>query len=153
MKTPLILILLILIVSCNANKGDYEYSEKMSVIFKEDINDKDIPFEPTISEVQEAEIAFRDYLTQSKSDTINFPIKQNRIPNLDRLEYYKRRYFGRVNIEGEKVIKVEYIFNRCISGEDRDNKEWKNPNYLKNIDSTCWFKFQYNLNKNVIYGL
>lgn len=154
MKTTLIIsIIILLLISCTANKKNYEFSAKNSVIFKEDPNEKDVPFEPSISEVEEVEIAFRDYLIKSKTDTANYNIRQKNIPKLDKLEYYKRRYFGRENIEGEKVIKVEYIFNRCITSKNRNEEKWRNVLYIEKVDSMCWFKFQYNMARKEIYGL
>ena len=153
MKITLIIFILLLFVSCTTIKEDYQFSEEVCVIFKEDPNDKDLPFEPTISDVEEVEIALRDYLIKSKTDRTNYKIRQKNIPKPDKLQYYKRRYFGRESIEGEKVIKVEYIFNRCMSPEDRDKENWKNIIYLEKVDSMCWFKFQYNMDRKEIYGL
>lgn len=153
MKNSIILFFLIFFYSCTSNNQDYIFSDKDCVIFKEDSNEKDVSFEPSISEVEEVEIAFRDYLNKSKKETLSKDFKQRNIPELNELKYYKRRYFGRINIEYEKVIKVEYIFNRCLKPQDRDNEEWKKINYLKNIDSMCWFSFSYNLKRKVIYGL
>jgi len=153
MKITPIISILILFANCTTNKTDYEFSEKTCVIFKEDPNEKDIPFEPTISDVEEVEIAFRDYLKKSKTDTTNYKISQNNIPKPDELKYYKRRYFGRENIEGEKVIKVEYIFNRCMTPKDRNEENWKNIRFIQTVDSMCWFNFQYNMERMEIYGL
>lgn len=147
------LTIFLLFAACTAQKKGYEFSEETCVIFKEDPFDKDVPFEPTVAEVEAVEKEFRAYLQKSKTDTINYPISQKDIPLEEELSYYKRRCFGRENIEGEKVIKVQYIFNRCISPQDRAKEQWKNINYLERVDSTCWFSFQYNMERREIYGL
>ncbi len=153
MKTITILSILILFANCTTQSTDYAFSEKTCVIFDADPNEKDVPFEPSIADVEEVEIAFRDYLKKCNTDTTNYKISQKNIPKPDELKYYKRRYFGRENIEGEKVIKVEYIFNRCISPKDRKEENWKNISYIESVDSTCWFSFQCNLDRMEIYGL
>ncbi len=146
-----ILVILVLFVNCTTKKNDYQCSDEMCVIFKEDPNDKDTPFEPTPSEIEEVEIAFRNYIVSNKPDSLTFGIHHKNVPKPDKLVYYKRRYFGRINIENEKVIKVEYIFNRCITPEDHDQERWKDLLYLEKVDSMCWFSFQYNMSRNEIY--
>jgi hypothetical protein len=152
-KRLLYITLLILICSCNTNKKDYIFSDEDCVIFKEDPNEKDESFEPTISEVKEVETAFRDYLDIIRQDTINYALRQQNVPKSEKLKIYKRRYFGRVNTEGEKVIKAEFIFVTYLTSKERKKEQWKEINYLENKESMCWFSFQYNLERKVIYGL
>lgn len=149
----LTILLIIISFGCSNRKKEYEFTNENAVIFLEDPTEKDISFEPTISEVENTEIALQNYLKNKISDTVKFTKNGNQLPTSDRLVYYKRRYFGRINTENEKVIKVEYIFNRCMSPQERDLEKWKDFDFKKNIDSSCWFSFQYNLNRKEIYGL
>jgi len=70
------------------------------------------------------------------------------VPLQDQLKHYKRRYFGRSSIEGEKVIKIEFVFVRC-GGQD----EWKKIEYTNDNTKDCWWSVQYNIDRDEIYDL
>lgn len=153
----LIIASTLFLFSCANEENGLQYSDEYIVIFEQDPNDKDVPFEPSISEVKEAEAAFITYL-KNRKDTLNYPIFQKHIPEEERLIYYKRRFFGRVNIENQKVIKVEFIMNRCMNNKDRNSYNWKRVDYIRKMmnkesQRTCWFSFQYNIDQKLVYGL
>ena len=149
------MLLIALVYSCSRKEKDTLFSEDVCVIFNEDPLEKDVSYEPTISEVEKVELVFREYLKKSKSDSINYPIAQKQIPAIGSLKYYKRRYFGRENIEGEIVIKVEYIFNRCMSPQEREREResWKKVNYRSKVHPSCIFSFQCNMERMKVHGL
>jgi hypothetical protein len=70
------------------------------------------------------------------------------VPLQDQLKYYKRRYFGRTSIEGEQIIKIEFVFVRC-GGQD----EWKKIEYTNDKTKDCWMSVQYSIDHDQIYDL
>lgn len=71
-----------------------------------------------------------------------------KVPLQDQLKCYKRRYFGRTSIEGEKIIKIEFIFVRC-GGQN----EWKQIEYTNDKTKDCWWSVQYSIDYDQIYDL
>lgn len=90
---------------------------------------------------------YLDNLTKNNK-TILVNSLDKKVPLQEQLRYYKRRYFGRTNIEGEKVNKIEFVFVRC-GGQD----EWKKVNYTNEKTKDCWLSVQYNIDNDSIYDL
>lgn len=120
------------------------------VVFEADTRDKDIAFKPTKKQIDKAESKLIEYLvTKEKNNQTVFASSLNgKAPLQDLLKYYKRRYSGRTSIEGEKILKIEFIFVRCGGQND-----WKEIEYTSDRTKECWWSVQYSIDRDLIYGL
>lgn len=120
------------------------------IAFADDPREKDICFKPTSGQIERAEKKLVDYLNSKteNNQTIFVYRLDEKIPLQDYLHYYKRRYFGRTNIEGIKIIKIEFVFVRCGGRE-----EWKQIEYTTNDTRECWWSVQYDLDNDQIFDL
>lgn len=145
-----IILTLFTIVSCDSSPRQISDSGREGFVFKSAPNEKDISFIPTDSQIDRAENKLAEYLMKKTKnhETIYENVFNEKIPLEDRLKYYKRRYFGRINIENEKVIKIEFVFVRCAG-----NEEWKKIEYTTEKNKECWWTVQYNINSDDIYDL
>lgn len=119
-------------------------------MFSEHPEGKDISFIPSNSDIEVMESALRNELKKRISE--GTPVKINVLGKEEsletRLKYYKRRYFGRVSIEGEKFIKTEYVFIRCAG-----NDKWKNIHFTSELNKECWWSTNYSLERNLIISI
>jgi hypothetical protein len=143
-----IFILTILFLTC-CNNTQRRYFQDF-VVFESDTRAKDIGFKPTTIQIDKAESKLLDYLeTKTKTNqTIYINSLDGKVPLQNQLKYYKRRYFGRTSIEGEKIIKIEFVFVRCGGHDD-----WKKIEYTNNKTKDCWWSVQYNIDHDQIYEL
>lgn len=134
-------------MSCNDSERKHNQD---FVIFESDPHDKDIGFKPTISQIDEAEQKLFNYLEmKTKTNQTIFINSLNiKVPLQDQLKYYKRRYFGRTSIEGEKIIKIEFVFVRG-GGQN----EWKKVNYTNDNKKDHYWSVQYSIDHEQIYDL
>lgn len=141
-------ILIILILTC-CNNTEGRFAQDF-VVFESDTRSKDIGFKPTTNQIKKAEAKLVDYLeTKTRNnETIYVTRLERKVPLQDQLKYYKRRYFGRTSIEGEQVIKIEFVFVRC-GGQD----EWKKIDYTDEHTKDCWWTVQYSIEHDQIYDL
>ena len=135
-----------LFLSCS----DLKTGRPDSVTFDTDPREKDISFTPTNGQIENAEDKLINYLTSktAENQTIFITKLGEKIPLQDELKYYKRRYFGRTSIEGDKIIKIEFVAVRC-GGHD----EWKKVEYANEITKDCWWSVQYDIDNDQIYDL
>lgn len=141
-------ILTILFLTCCKNT-ERTFTQDF-VVFESDTRDKDVGFKLTTDQIDKAESKLLDYLeAETKSNqTIYVNSLDGKVSLQDQLKYYKRRYFGRTNIEGEKNIKIEFVFVRC-GGQD----EWKQIEYANDKTRDCWWSVQYSIDHDQIYDL
>jgi hypothetical protein len=120
------------------------------VVFESDTRGKTIGFKPTSDQIDQAESRLFDYLeTQTElNQTIYIYTLGDKEPLQDRLKFYKRRYFGAINNEGEKIITIEFVFVRCGGHE-----EWKKIGYTNHKTKSCWWSVKYSLKYDRIYDL
>lgn len=143
-----IYILTILLLTC-CNNAERRFNQDF-VVFESDTRDKDIGFKPTTNQINKAESKLTDYLESKtkNNETIYVNSLDGKVPLQDQLKYYKRRYFGRTSIEGEKIMKIEFVFVRC-GGHD----EWKQIEYTNDKTKDCWWSVQYSIDYDQIYDL
>jgi|SRR5690554_7431538 len=143
-----IYILAILLLTCCNNTGVILTQD--FIVLKSDTSDKNIGFKPTTNQIDKAEKKLVDFLESKtkNNETIYINSLDEKVPLQDQLKYYKRRYFGRTSIEGEKIIKIEFVFVRC-GGQG----EWKKIEYINEETKGCWWSVQYNIDNNQIYDL
>ncbi len=147
LRTTLYILTIFIFGSCN-NIDRTKIQD--FVVFENDSREKDICFKPTNIQIEKAEkslFMYLDNLTKNNK-TILVNSLDKKVPLQKQLWYYKRRYFGRTNIEGEKVNKIEFVFVRC-GGQD----EWKKVNYTNEKTKDCWLSVQYNIDNDSIYDL
>ncbi len=135
-----------LFLSCSDSKTD----RPDSVTFDNDPREKDISFRPTTGQIEKAEQKLLEYLNAKTSDnqTIFVNSLDIKVPLQDQLKYYKRRYFARTSIEGDKIMKIEFVFVRC-GGTD----EWRKIEYTNDDTKDCWWSVQYDIDHDQIYDL
>jgi len=142
-----ICIVIILFLTCCSNKGK---SRSDFIVFESNIPGKGGGFKPTTNQIDKAESKLLSYLgakTKNK-ETIYINSLDGKVPLQDQLKYYKRRYFGNTSIEGEQIIKIEFVFVRCGGRE-----EWKKIDYTKDETKDCWWSVLYNIDRNQVYDL
>jgi hypothetical protein len=142
-----IYIMTILFLTCCSNK---EKNRPDFIVFESNVPGKGGGFKPTVNQIDEAESKLLNYLeTKTKNkETIYINSLDGKVPLQSQLKYYKRRYFGRTTIEGEKIIKIEFVFVRCDGQE-----EWKKIGYTKDETKGCWWSVLYNIDRDQVYDL
>jgi hypothetical protein len=145
-KQLFILLILALSMSCSNSKT----SRPDYIIFDADPLEKDLAFRPSVEQIDQAEAKLMEYLEEKTKDnqTIYISALDGDEPLQDQLKHYKRRYFGRTSIEGDKIIKIQFVFVRCAGGDD-----WKKPEYANEQTKDCGFSVQYNIDNEQIYDL
>ncbi|MCH5717124.1 hypothetical protein [Niabella hibiscisoli] len=140
-------MIILFLTSCNDSERKHTQD---FVVFESNTCDKYIGFKPTTSQTDEAEQKLLDYLeTRTKTNqTIFVNSLDGKVPLQEQLKYYKRRYFGMTSIEGEKIIKIEFVSVRC-GGQD----EWRKIEYTSDKTKECWWSVQYSIDNNQIYDL
>ncbi|QGW27508.1 hypothetical protein [Phnomibacter ginsenosidimutans] len=147
LRQTIYILTILFLMSCNDSERRHTQA---FVVYESDTRDKDIGFKPTTTQIDDAEKKLLDYLeTKTKTNqTIFVNSLDGKVPLQDQLKYYKRRYFGRTSIEGEKIIKIEFVFVRC-GGQD----EWKKVDYTNDNTKDCWWSVQYSVDHDQIYDL
>lgn len=135
-----------LLISC----ADSKTSRPDSVTFDNDPREKDISFKPTTVQIEKAEQRLLEYLDAktANNQTIYTTNLDKKVPLQEQLKWYKRRYFGRTSIEGDKILKIEFVAVRC-GGHD----EWKKVEYANETTKDCWWSVQYDIDNDQIYDL
>ena len=143
-----IYMLTISLLTC-CNNTERRFTQDF-IVFESDNRDKDIGFKPTTNQIDKAESKLLDYLETKTKDnqTIYVNSLDGKVALQEQLKYYKRRYFGRTSIEGEKIIKIEFVFVRC-GGPD----EWKQIEYTNEKTTDCWWSIQYSIDRDQIFDL
>jgi len=143
-----IYILTILFLTCCSNT-ERNFAQDF-IVFESNAYGKDGGFTPTITQIDKANLKLLNYLdTKTKNkETIYINSLDGKVPLQDQLKYYKRRYFGRTTIEGEQIIRIEFVFVRCGGQE-----EWKKIDYTKDETKDCWWSVLYNIDHNQVYDL
>ncbi|OJU74614.1 MAG: hypothetical protein BGO09_04665 [Bacteroidetes bacterium 47-18] len=112
LKTTLRILTISLLSACNnidrTKTQDY-------VVFENDSREKDISFKPTNNDIEKAEKRLFEHLDNltKNNKTILVNNLDKKIPLQENLRYYKRRYFGKMNNQGEQIIEIEFVFIRC----------------------------------------
>ncbi|MBD8083317.1 hypothetical protein IC610_12915 [Chryseobacterium sp. GCR10] len=147
LKQTIYILTILFLTGCNNSERKHAQN---FVIFESDTKDKYIGFRPKKSQIDDAEQMLLDYLeTKTKTNqTIFVTSLDKKVPLQDQLKYYKRRYFGQTNGEGEKTIKIEFVFVRC-GGQD----EWKKIGYTNVKTKDCWWSVKYSIDNDQIYDL
>jgi hypothetical protein len=147
LRQTIYILTILFLASCNDSERTLNQE---FIVFDRDTRDKDIGFKPTTSQIDVAEQKLLHYLeTKTKTNqTIYINSFDGKVPLQEQLKYYKRRYFGRTSIEGEKIIKIEFVFVRC-GGRD----EWKKMDYTNDNTKDCCWSVQYNVDHEQIYAL
>ncbi len=150
LKYIYIILILVTVLSCDSDSRQFFDDGYEGYVFESDPNEKDISYVPSNAQINKAENKLREYLENrtKNNETIFENILNEKVPLEQRLKYYKRRYFGRINIENEKIIKIEFVFVRCGGHED-----WKKIEYTAGQNKGCWWSVQYNVNSDDIYDL
>jgi hypothetical protein len=135
------------LTSCNNTERNFD---QKFIVYKSDTRTKDIGFKPTTNQINKANTKLLNYLdTKSKNNQTVFKNSlEGKVPLQNQLKYYKRRYFGQINIGGEQIIKIEFVFVRC-GGQD----EWKKIEYTNVQTKDCWWSVIYNIDKDQILDL
>jgi hypothetical protein len=112
-------------VGCNQSEHEINKVGYSGIVFKQKPNDKDLSFIPTEGEIDDLESKLKNELPNYLSmDADKRPEKElNRSIILRDLAKYKRRYFGRITIEGESIILIEFVHPDATG----NNADWKNP--------------------------
>ncbi|PBQ33236.1 hypothetical protein CNR22_16130 [Sphingobacteriaceae bacterium] len=105
---------------------------------------------PSTRQIEKAEQRLLEYLDAKTADNqkIYTTSLDKKVPLQDQLKWYKRRYFGRTSIEGDKIIKIEFVAVRC-GGHD----EWKKVEFTNDDTKDCWWSVQYDIDNDQIYDL
>ena len=140
-KLLFLIIPFLILLSCENEKNEQDY-----IVFENNPLEKDIPFKPSNAQIEKLNIKLIDFLN-SQEKPIYINKSGNKTPLIEQLKYYKRRYVGRMNIEGDKIIKVELVLVRCAS-----MCQWKNVIIDKKYKD-CIFSVQYRVEDDEIYGL
>lgn len=146
-KKSICIIIILVLLSCT-DKG-HEHDQDV-VVFESDTRGKNIGFKPTSDQIDQAESRLVDYLeTQTElNQTIYIENFGKKVPLQDRLKFYKKRYFGAITHEGEKIITTEFVFGRCGGHE-----EWRKIGYTNHKTKSCWWSVRYSLKYDRIYDL
>jgi hypothetical protein len=146
LRQTLSILILALFLSCTDSKT----RPQDFVIFESDPKEKDIPFTPTTGQIEKAETKLVEYLKARTAADQTVYVNQpgQKIPLQNELKYYNRRYFGRTSIEGDRIIKIEFVFVRC-GGDD----DWKKVEYVNETTKECWWSVQYDIDNDQIYDL
>ncbi|MDI9868954.1 hypothetical protein [Flectobacillus roseus] len=138
---------ILFLTSCD--NGDRQFSQDF-VVFESGTRDKNTGFKPTTIQIDKADAKLVEYLEAKtkNNEAIYVNSLDGNVPLQDQLKYYKRRYFGRISIEGEQIMKIEFVFVRC-GGQD----EWKQIEYTNDKTKECWWSVQYSIDHNEIYDL
>lgn len=146
LRQTLYILIIRLLIGCTDSKT----SRPDSVTFDNDPREKDICFIPTSSQIEKAETRLKEYLStkSEENQTIYVAELDKKIPLQDELKFYKRRYFGRTSIEGDKIIKIEFVFVHCGGHDD-----WKKVEYANETTKDCWWSVQYDIDNDQIFDL
>lgn len=141
-------IAITLLLAC-CNRSETGRNQEF-IVFERDTRDKDMGFKPTTQQIDQAETKLVEYLeTKTRNNqTIYVRSLDENMPLQDRLVYYKRRYFGRISVNGERIIKIEFVFVRC-GGQG----EWEKIAYTNDETKGCWWSVLYNLDRDQIDDL
>lgn len=135
MKIWTLLMFVIVLMSCGRNSNNYDVQ-----IFA-DSSDK-TTFFPTENEIEEFNNGLKKYLDDKtqQNATIYYFVLNEKIPLQQALKYYKRRVFGKIMPNKNKLVIVEFVFTRCAGGE-----EWRKKDYTNFDNKACWWFAEYNL--------
>lgn len=104
-------------------------------------------FQPTEKETELFEHAL--LLDLEKRTESGVGLTRNVLDEIKPLEYslkwFKRRYFGRIAMNGSRKLYSELVFVRCGGSE-----EWKMIDYPTETNSDCWWSAEYNLQTDEI---
>jgi hypothetical protein len=136
MRKIFLLSLIMLSLGCGKESTTNEIQ-----IFSGDPNDKRW-FTPSNNDILEFEDGFKAYLNKrtAENSTIYDTELGKKVPLQDRLKYYKKRVFGKIMPNNDKILTVEYVSVRCGGG-----KKWRELLYTADEDKDCWWFVQYNL--------
>ena len=120
------------------------------VVYERNTRKEEIGFKPRTTQIDSAELRLLEYLdSKAKVDQTVFVNSLGvKVPLQDQLKYYKRRYFGGINNNGERILLIEFVFVRC--GEQN---EWKKINYTNDQTKGCWWSVKYSSDRNEIFDL
>lgn len=147
LRQTFFILAILLLTCCNNTEGRFMQE---FVVFEADNRDKDIAFKPTKKQIDKAESKLIEYLVtkEKNNQTIYTSSLNGKTPLQDQLKYYKRRYSGRTSVEGEKILKIEFVFVRCGGQND-----WKEIEYTSDSTKECWWSVQYSIDRDLIFGL
>lgn len=128
--------------SCNSGPPNHIPSDEYRKTFQEDSRNSIGSFTPSQSELDEFEKSLKKHLEGLTSLGKGF--KRNVLEEVHPLEYslgwFKRRYFGRIDENGNRKIFTEFVFVRCGGSE-----EWELLDYPSNSNSECWWSAEYDV--------
>ncbi|MBL1281039.1 MAG: hypothetical protein COA33_012235 [Fluviicola sp.] len=140
-------ILILTLLSCESKPPDHIPPDKFSKKFETDFRCELQSFLPNDNELDMFEEALKKHLENLTSLGIGF--ERNVLEKVHPLEYslgwFKRRYFGRINKNGERKIFTELVPVRCGGSED-----WKQIDYPSDSNIACWWSVEYDLTRNEI---
>ena len=139
LKLTLYIFPILILTNCVSSES--KFNSKF-VVFESDNSGGSIGFKPTTALIEKANQKLIECLETkiASNQTILVDGLDGKESLLDELKYYKRRYVGLLDENGDEIIKIEFVFVRC-GGQD----EWKHINYTKDNPDGCWWSVQYNL--------
>jgi len=172
MKQLIIIILLLILVSCNSTFKVVEHPTDYStvlkkrrvtaVLFKENascffcLQDKN-RFTPTIAEIEKAEKILKEKLYEANKSRIN---QSGKCPTIHKnLKSYRRQYFGYFDNNGHKIIYVTFnwdrysILDRIRGYSKNENENWKSERQIVMDGCSNHWEIKINLDKEQLFEL
>jgi hypothetical protein len=142
MKIIISILLFVFLISCEGTERNHLPDKEFIVVYESDSRTNLKSFNPSPEEIETFEKGLMSHLTKKTKNGkgITDPVFEKTEPLENRLKYYKRRYFGRINKSGVKIMFVEFVFIRCGGSE-----EWKNLEYTNSDNQECWWSTEFNL--------
>jgi hypothetical protein len=132
--------------SCSKGQREIATNDYNGIIYPQHPYDKDISFIPSIGEMEILEKNLTKNLENILATEKDTSELKNKAMIRKDLKRYKRRYFGRISIEGEKIIMVEFIHPDIIEKE-----EWKKPIWSVDGGGYIFWRIQYRLKEEEFY--
>lgn len=143
----IIFIFILAFWSCESGPPNHIPSDEFQMTFKEDSRDSLESFTPSKKEINDFEIYLKKHLEELTTSGKGF--ERNVLDKVHPLEYslgwFKRRYFGKIDANGNRKLITEFVFVSCGGSE-----EWKEVDYASDSNSECWWSVEYDLENNII---
>lgn len=142
-----IFVLIMALWSCQSGPPHHIPSKEFRKIFDEDSRNSIQSFIPSKEELEKFELSLKRHLEELTSSNKGF--ERNVLDKVHPLEYslgwFKRRYFGRIDEEGNRKIFTELVAVRCGG-----SGKWEQIEFPSVSNSECWWSVEYDINKNKI---
>lgn len=145
-----IFVLVLAFWSCQSGPPHHIPSDEFRKVFREDSRNSIQSFIPSKEELEKFEISLKKYLEELTASNKGF--ERNVLDKSHPLEYslgwFKRRYFGRIDEQGNRRIFIELVAVRCGGSE-----KWEQIDFPTDSNFGCWWSVEYDINKNKIENI